>query len=94
MAPLFEDTDSLQGLEERILKAVGLVNKLKEENRSLQEQLTAALAGEKKASAELVNVRSSTSSSDKELELLRTERKHDKNRIEKLLGQMDHLAES
>lgn len=94
MAPLFEDTDSLQGLEERILKAVGLVNKLKEENRSLQEQLTAALAGEKKASAELVNVRSSTSSSDKELELLRTERKHVKNRIEKLLGQMDHLAES
>lgn len=94
MAPLFEDTDSLQGLEERILKAVGLVNKLKEENRSLQEQLTAALAGEKKAAAELVNVRSSTSSSDKELELLRTERKHVKNRIEKLLGQMDHLAES
>lgn len=94
MAPLFEDTDSLHGLEERILKAVGLVNKLKEENRSLQEQLTAALAGEKKASAELVNVRSSTSSSDKELELLRTERKHVKNRIEKLLGQMDHLAES
>lgn len=94
MAPLFEDTDSLQGLEERILKAVGLVNKLKEENRSLLEQLTAALAGEKKASAELVNVRSSTSSSDKELELLRTERKHVKNRIEKLLGQMDHLAES
>ena len=94
MAPLFEDTDSLQGLEERILKAVGLVNKLKEENRSLQEQLTAALAGEKKALAELESVKSNTSSADKELELLRTERKHVKNRIEKLLGQMDHLAES
>ncbi len=94
MGPLFEDTDSLQGLEERILKAVGLVTKLKEENRSMREQLTAALAGEKKALAELDSVKSSTSSADKELELLRTERKHVKNRIEKLLGQMDHLTES
>ncbi len=94
MAPLFEETDSLVGLEERILKAVGLVTKLKEENRSLREQLTAALAGEKKALAELESVKANTSSADKELELLRTERKHVKNRIEKLLGQMDHLAES
>ena len=94
MAPLFEETDSLVGLEERILKAVGLVTKLKEENRSLREQLTAALAGEKKALAELESGKANTSSADKELELLRTERKHVKNRIEKLLGQMDHLAES
>ena len=84
----------MQGLEERILKAVGLVNKLKEENRSLQEQLTAALAGQKRALVELESVKSNTSSADAELERLRTERKHVKNRIEKLLGQMDHLAES
>ncbi len=94
MVPLFEETDSLHGLEDRILKAVGLLTKLKEDNRSLQEQLTAALAGERKALAELESVKANTSSADKELELLRTERKHVKNRIEKLLGQMDHLAES
>ena len=94
MAPLFEETDSLHGLEDRILKAVELLTKLKEQNRSLQEQLTAALVGEKKALAELESVKANTSSADKELELLRTERKHVKNRIEKLLGQMDHLAES
>ena len=94
MAPLFEETDSLHGLEDRIHKAVGLLTKLKEQNLFLQEQLTAALAGEKKALADLESVKANTSSADKELELLRTERKHVKNRIEKLLGQMDHLAES
>jgi hypothetical protein len=35
MAHPVEDIDSLQGLEERILKAVGLIEKLRDENLSL-----------------------------------------------------------
>jgi chromosome segregation ATPase len=93
MAPLFEEVDGLEGLEDRILKAVELLNKLKEENHTLRDQLSAAQAAEKKAIAELDSFKSSSSSAEKELELLRAERKQVKNRIEKLLGQMDHLAE-
>jgi uncharacterized coiled-coil DUF342 family protein len=94
MAQLFEDTDSLDGLEERILKAVELINELREENKSLREKLTASEAEARKAQADLENFQSSSSSAEKELELLRAERKQVKNRIEKLLGQMDRLAES
>ena len=37
-----EDTDTLSGLEERILRAVQLVGKLKEENADLKERLAEA----------------------------------------------------
>jgi len=94
MAQLFEDTDSLDGLEERILKAVELISQLKEENKSLREQLKDSEAEARKAKADLDNFQATSSSSEKELELLRAERKQVKNRIEKLLGQMDRLAES
>ena len=36
-----EDTDTLSGLEDRILRAVQLVSKLKEENAALKERLAA-----------------------------------------------------
>jgi chromosome segregation ATPase len=94
MAQLFEDTDSLDGLEERILKAVELISQLKEENKALREQLKESEAEARKAKADLDSFQSTSSSSEKELELLRAERKQVKNRIEKLLGQMDRLAES
>lgn len=94
MAQLFEDTDSLDGLEERILKAVELISQLKEENKSLREQLKDSEAEALKAKTDLEQFQSTSSSSEKELELLRSERKQVKNRIEKLLGQMDRLAES
>jgi chromosome segregation ATPase len=94
MGQLFEDTDSLDGLEERILKVVDLIHQLREENQSLRDQLTASEAEARKAKAELDNFQSSSSSAEKELELLRSERKQVKNRIEKLLGQMDRLADS
>jgi chromosome segregation ATPase len=94
MGQLFEDTDSLDGLEERILKVVDLIHQLREENQSLRDQLTASEAEARKAKAELDNFQTSSSSAEKELELLRSERKQVKNRIEKLLGQMDRLADS
>ena len=89
-----EDIDSLQGLEERILKAVGLIQKLREENLSLREQLQESEAATRKAVADLESIQSASSNAEKEVELLRAERKQVKNRIEKLLGQMDRLAEA
>jgi predicted nucleic acid-binding Zn-ribbon protein len=89
-----EDIDSLQGLEERILKAVGLIQKLREENLSLRDQLQESEAATRKAVAALESIQSASSNAEKEVELLRAERKQVKNRIEKLLGQMDRLAES
>lgn len=94
MAHPVEDIDSLQGLEERILKAVGLIQKLREENLSLREQLQESEAATRKAVAALESIQSASSNAEKEVELLRAERKQVKNRIEKLLGQMDRLAES
>ncbi len=89
-----EDIDSLQGLEERILKAVGLIQKLREENLSLRDQLQESEAATRKAVAALESIQSASSNAEKEVELVRAERKQVKNRIEKLLGQMDRLAES
>ncbi|MFN0104029.1 MAG: cell division protein ZapB [Bryobacteraceae bacterium] len=94
-----EDTDTLTGLEDRILRAVQLVGKLREENVDLKERLAAAeseasLAAAARADAEeaLAAFKVNADKADKELEVLLTERKQVKARIEKLLGQMDLLS--
>lgn len=99
MSILSEDTDTLVGLEERILKAVEVVKSLKQENNSLRTQLETvtaerdeALAMQQHAFEELETMRVASTEAEKELELLRAERKQVKVRIEKLLGQMDFLA--
>jgi FtsZ-binding cell division protein ZapB len=81
-----EDTDTLNGLEERILRAVELVNRLKEENADLKARLVTA------AIAEAADAKAALAKADEELEVLRAERKQVKARIEKLLGQMDLLS--
>ena len=73
-----EDADALQSLEERILRAVDLVSQLRQER-------DAALKMNDDLKAE--NTRLS-----EELETLQSERKQVRTRIEKLLGQMDHLS--
>jgi chromosome segregation ATPase len=96
-----EDTDTLSGLEDRILRAVQLVGKLKEENAALKERLAAAeseaqLASEARNDAEeaLALFKDNAAKAEKELEVLQIERKQVKARIEKLLGQMDLLSAS
>jgi chromosome segregation ATPase len=96
-----EDTDTLSGLEDRILRAVQLVGKLKEENAALKERLAAAeseaqLASEARNDAEeaLALFKENATKAEKELEVLQIERKQVKARIEKLLGQMDLLSAS
>lgn len=71
------ELDSLSHLEERITRAVELVNGLKAEKAELESQLANA-AAENDALRE-------------ELDQLRGERRQVRTRIEKLLGQMELL---
>jgi FtsZ-binding cell division protein ZapB len=73
-----QEPDSLTHLEERITRAVELVNTLRAEKAALEEQLASAV--------------SDYDSVRQELDELRTERKTVRSRIEKLLGQMDLLS--
>jgi len=72
------ETDSLAGLEERIQKAIALVQRLRQEKEAALKELDEA-----KAASTAVN---------DELEALRTERKQVRARIEKLLGHIDQLG--
>jgi len=71
------ELDSLSHLEERITRAVELVNTLKAEKAELESQLAAAVANNDVLRDEL--------------DQLRGERRQVRTRIEKLLGQMESL---
>ena len=72
--------DSLASLEERITHAVHLITELRNENSQLQRERD-DLAEQVKRSSQ-------------ELDELRGERKQVRNRIEKLLNQLDLLSAS
>jgi uncharacterized coiled-coil DUF342 family protein len=72
------ETDSLAGLEERVQKAVALVQRLRQEKE-------AALNENADLKAELAMY-------NEELDGLRAERKQVRSRIEKLLGHIDQLG--
>jgi len=79
------EVDSLSHLEERIQKAVALVNRLRQEKDAALKELAAtqaAHAESQDANAKLAG----------ELEALRTERHQVRARIEKLLGHIDQLG--
>jgi chromosome segregation ATPase len=77
-----EETDALQALEERILKAVELVETLRKERDSALAELEEA---KKTAGVDQQKLR-------KELDELKAERKQVRSRIEKLLTQVDSLS--
>ncbi len=90
-----EDSDSLASLEERITRAVQLVRSLREQNADLQKKLEAATQERDAALVSLSKSKHSDLEAEKfkaELDQLKSERKHVRNRIEKLLGQMDLLG--
>jgi hypothetical protein len=80
MSPVEQETDSLSSLELRIQQAVQLVARLRAEKDAALEQ-TAASRSEAARLAE-------------EVRTLQAERKQVRQRIEKLLGQIDQLSES
>jgi len=72
------ETDSLAGLEERVQKAVALVQRLRQEKEAALKEFA-----ELKADAAGLN---------QEIDALRAERKQVRARIEKLLGHIDQLG--
>ena len=80
MSPLDLENDSLSSLEERIQRAVQLVTRLRQERAAAVEEASEA----KRDAARLAE----------EVKTLQAERKQVRNRIEKLLGQIDQLSAS
>lgn len=78
MSPSEQETDALSGLEERIQKAVQLVNRLREERDT--------------ALAEASDARAQAAALAEEVKALQAERRQVRTRIEKLLGQIDGLS--
>ena len=78
MSPAEQETDSLSSLEERIQQAVQLVARLRAEKEAAIEQAD----GAKAEAARLAE----------EVRVLQAERKQVRQRIEKLLGQIDQLS--
>jgi uncharacterized coiled-coil DUF342 family protein len=97
-----EDSDSLASLEERITRAVQLVMSLREQNAELHRKLESAVQERDSLKAERDNAlgsiaqyKQSSVEGEKykaELDQLKNERRNVRNRIEKLLGQMDLLG--
>jgi FtsZ-binding cell division protein ZapB len=79
-----QESDSLTGLEERIQRAVQLVAKLRQEKE-------AAVAEAAQARVEAAEARSEANRLAEEVQGLQAERKQVRNRIERLLGQIDEL---
>ena len=87
-----EDSDSLASLEERITRAVQLVTQLRREKEALEKQM-ATIQSEKDAmEAQFSELQSRNEALNDEIGGLRSERKQVRNRIEKLLGQIDLLS--
>ena len=80
-----QETDSLASLEERIVQAVQLVTRLRQEKE-------AAIADKQAALQKVADLQSRNSQLTSELETVRAERKQVRVRIEKLLGQIDQLS--
>jgi FtsZ-binding cell division protein ZapB len=96
MAPLVKETDPLDHLEERIQKAVALVNRLRDEKAAATE----AAAFEKESSEKIIDAlrvdleeaQNANTKLAAELESMRAERLQVRSRLEKLLGHIDQLG--
>jgi FtsZ-binding cell division protein ZapB len=80
-----QEIDSLSHLEERIQRAVALVNRLRQDKDAAMREL----ASTKDA---LEDSQNNNARLSEEVESLRTERQHVRSRIEKLLGHIDELG--
>jgi FtsZ-binding cell division protein ZapB len=80
-----QEVDTLSHLEDRIQKAVELVNRLRHEKDAALKELAATQAA-------LGESQDTNAHLTEEIEALRTERQQVRNRIEKLLGHIDQLG--
>ena len=79
------EVDTLTHLEERIQKAVALVNRLRQEKDAALKELAATHAA-------YTESQDTNGRLAEEIEALRTERHQVRTRIEKLLGHIDQLT--
>lgn len=86
------DTDALASLEERILRAVQLVNQLRQEKDTAEELAKSYAADRDSAVAAMAELRAENAKLVEELNSLQNDRKEVKTRIERLLGQLDDLS--
>lgn len=80
MTPVLQETDSLNSLEQRIQQAIQLVSRLRAEKDSALEQAAQARAESARLAEDIL--------------ALQEERKEVRQRIEKLLAQIDELGAS
>lgn len=80
MTPVLQEIDSLNSLEQRIQQAIQLVSRLRAEKDSALEQAAQARAESARLAEDIL--------------ALQEERKEVRERIEKLLGQIDELGAS
>lgn len=80
MTPVLQETDSLNSLEQRIQQAIQLVSRLRAEKDSAVQQAAQARAESARLAEDIL--------------ALQEERKEVRERIEKLLGQIDELGAS
>ena len=80
MSPALQESDSLVSLEQRIQQAIQLVARLRAEKEA--------------AVAEAAEARTESARLAEEVQALQAERKQVRQRIEKLLGQIDQLSSS
>ena len=79
------EVDTLTHLEDRVQKAVALVQRLRQEKDSVLKDLAATKAALEES--QLANM-----TLNEEMEALQTERRQVRDRLEKLLGHIDQLG--
>jgi FtsZ-binding cell division protein ZapB len=79
------EVDTLANLEERIQRAVALVNRLRQERETALKDLDETRSSLQKSQDENAGLHS-------ELEAMREERRQVRERIERLLGHIDQLG--
>ena len=87
-----DDTDALASLEDRILRAVEALNRLRQEKEAADARAQSANAEFEAAQKTVSALKSENERLTEEVEALRAERKQVRGRIEKLLGQLDTVA--
>ncbi len=87
-----DETDALANLEERIVRAVEVVTRLRQDKEAGEKQLLEVMGENESAGARNAELQAENTRLGEELEALQTERKQVRGRIEKLLGQLDLLS--
>jgi chromosome segregation ATPase len=87
-----DHADALASLEDRIVRAVETVNRLRQDMEAAEARAQSTAAEFEAAKNAAATLKAENERLTEELEALRAERKQVRGRIEKLLSQLDTLA--